>query len=118
MPPLPPTWRAVPMTQGATQEQAVARQQQLQAIYRNGQATRLAQAQNYDAYSPPVSAGNMNNGPQWRENERGELAVGHDRQVVGGAVHPLGGTELGQRLGVVAGGVGRLTRRLAGDRET
>ena len=80
MPPLPPTWRAVPMTQGATQEQAVARQQQLQAIYRNGQATRLAQAQNYDAYSPPVSAGNMSNGPQWKENERGELEAQNQRE--------------------------------------
>jgi hypothetical protein len=80
MPPLPPTWRAVPPSQGATQEQAAARQQQLQAVYRNGQATRLAQAQSYDAYSPPVSAWNMNNGPQWKENERGELEAQNQRE--------------------------------------
>ncbi|MEI6474586.1 MAG: DUF6600 domain-containing protein [Planctomycetota bacterium] len=80
MPPLPPTWQAVPMSQGASQEQAAARQQQLQAIYRNGQATRLAQAQNYDAYSPPVSAWNMSNGAQWKENERGELEAQNQRE--------------------------------------
>ena len=30
------------------------------------------------------------------------MAVGHDRQVVGGAVHPLGRAQLRERLGVVA----------------
>ena len=45
------------------------------------------------------------------------MAVGHDRQVVRRTVHPLGGTQLRQRLGVVAGGVGRLAHRLADDRD-
>ena len=45
----------------------------------------------------------------------GAVAVGHDRQVVRGAVHALGGTQLGERLGVVAGGVRRLPHGLAHD---
>ena len=45
-----------------------------------------------------------------------EVAVGHDREVVDHTVHPLGGTQLGKGLGVVAGGVGRLAHRLADDR--
>ena len=38
-------------------------------------------------------------------------------QIVGGAVHPLGGAQLGERLGVVTRGVRRLTRRLAHHRQ-
>ena len=41
------------------------------------------------------------------------VAVGHDREVGRGAVHPLGGAQLGQRLGVVARGVRRLAGGLA-----
>ena len=43
------------------------------------------------------------------------LAVGHDRDVVLDAVHPLGGTQLGQCLGVLPRGVGRLAHGLAHD---
>ena len=45
------------------------------------------------------------------------MAVGHHREVLGGTVHALGGTQLGQGHGVVTGGVGRLAGRLAHDRD-
>lgn len=79
-PPLPPTWRAVPPSQGCTQQQAEARQQQLQSVYMHGEAQRLALAQSYDQYSPPVSAWSMSNGPQWKQNEQGELSAQAQRE--------------------------------------
>ena len=45
------------------------------------------------------------------------VAVGHDRQVGRGAVHPLGRAQVRERLGVVPRGVRRLAGRLAHDRQ-
>lgn len=80
-PPLPPTWRPVPPTQGMTQQQAQARQQQLLSVYRHGEAQRLALAQSFDPYSPPVSAWNLQNAPQWQQNEQGELDAQNQREA-------------------------------------
>jgi hypothetical protein len=79
-PPLPPTWRPVPPSQGCTEQQAEARQQQLLAIYRHGEAQRLALAQSIDPYSPPVSGWSLDNAPQWTANEHAELEAQHQRE--------------------------------------
>jgi hypothetical protein len=80
-PPLPPTWRPVPPTQGVTEAQAEARQQQLLATYQHGEGQRLALAQSYDPYSPPVSAYSQENAPQWKAREAGELAAQNQREA-------------------------------------
>ena len=87
-PPLPPTWRPVAPTQGCTEAQAEARTSQLLAVYRNGQAQRVALAQSMDPYSPPISTWNMSNAQGWHANDQRELAAQNEREealVRGGA---------------------------------
>jgi hypothetical protein len=87
-PPLPPTWRPVAPSQGMTEQQAEARQQQLLDVYRRGNAQRLALAQSFDPYAPPISGWSMDNAPQWKQNEANELQAQNQREealVRGGA---------------------------------
>lgn len=79
-PPLPPTWRPVAPTHGATEAQAEARARQLQSIYQHGAAQRLALAQSFDPYAPPVSAWNMSNAEGWSQNESAEQGAENERQ--------------------------------------
>lgn len=72
-PPQAPTWRPVPPTQGLTQAQAQARQQQLLSVYQAGEAQRLALAQQMDPYNPPVSAWSAANAGAWAASDQDQL---------------------------------------------
>ena len=91
-PPLPPTWRPVAPSQGMTEQQGEARRDQLLAVYRHGEAQRVALAQSYDPYAPPISTWNASNAPQWKANEDAELSAEDQRQVALQRVGAYGGS--------------------------